>query len=96
MNCSLPKKLRTGPLIALGAFDDFNLPFVECREREVGFLCADVEQFRASEVDDVLKERSRHCGEFLSNGDKHLLVELTAVIFYWLRSTRISSRRHSK
>jgi hypothetical protein len=54
---------------------------VECHETDGWCLCADVEQFRASEEDDVLEERRRHCGAFLRDRDKYLLAEPTVVIF---------------
>jgi hypothetical protein len=72
---------------------------VECHETGGGCLCANVEQFRAGEVDDVLEERRRHCGEFWRDRDKHLLAEPTVVIFclYCLqRVTKILLRRHKR
>lgn len=53
----------------------------------MGCLCADVEQFRADEGDDVLEDRRRHCGGFRINRDNRLLAELAVVIFLRQRVT---------
>lgn len=55
----------------------------------MGCLCADIEQFCDGGADDVLEERRRHCGGFLRDRDKHLLVELMVVIFCLQRVTKI-------
>ena len=80
-NGSSVTELRTGPLLGLIPLKYWDCRLVECHNTAVGCLCADVEQFRDGEADDVLEDRRRHCGGFRINRDSPLLAELAVGIF---------------
>lgn len=86
-NGSSATELRTGLALGLVPLIGGDCRLVECHIAAVGCLCANVEQFRAGEVDDVLEDRRRHCGGFRINRDIPLLAELAVVIFSLQRVT---------
>jgi hypothetical protein len=95
-NGSSVTEFRAGPLLGLVPLKDWDCRFAECHNTAVGCLCADVEQFRAGEADDVLEDRRRHSGGFRINRDSPLPAELAVVIFLLQRVTGVLTRRHKK
>jgi hypothetical protein len=80
-NGSSVTELRTEPGPGLFPLIGGDCRLVECHTAAVGCPCANVEQFRAGEADDVLEDRRRHCGGFRINRNIPLLAELGVVIF---------------